>query len=71
MGEPAAFQGAAGQLGQGVGVALAAAAGVVGVGRAGQGLQGGQQGRPASGSSSPSMATIPSKVGASQSPRRA
>ena len=42
LGEPAALQVAAGQLGQGVSVALAAAAGVVGVGWAGQRLQGGQ-----------------------------
>ena len=35
---------AAGQFGQGIGVALGAAAGVVGVGRAGQRLQGGQEG---------------------------
>jgi len=44
LGEPAPFQGVAGQLGQGVSVALAAAAAVVGVGWAGQGLQGRQEG---------------------------
>ena len=44
LGQPTGLQGAAGQLGQGVGVALGAAAGVVGVGRAGQRFQGGQEG---------------------------
>jgi hypothetical protein len=44
LGELAALEVAAGQLGQRVGVALAAAAGVVGVGGAGQGFQRGQQG---------------------------
>ena len=43
LGQPTALQVAAGQLGQGISVALAAAAGVVGVGWAGQRLQGGQQ----------------------------
>ena len=42
--QPAALQGPAGQLGEGVGGAPPAAAGVVGVGGAGQGLQGRQQG---------------------------
>jgi hypothetical protein len=42
--QPAALQGPPSQLGQGVGGALAAAAGVASVGRAGQRLQGGQQG---------------------------
>jgi hypothetical protein len=41
--EPPAFQGPAGQLGQGVGATLAAAAVIGGAGRAGQRLQGGQQ----------------------------
>ena len=44
LGQPPTLQAAAGQLGQGISVALAAAAGVVGVGRAGQRFQGGQQG---------------------------
>ena len=44
LGQPAPFQLAAGQLSQGIGLALAAAAGVVGVGRAGQRVQGSQQG---------------------------
>ncbi|HEX2156904.1 MAG TPA: hypothetical protein VHS79_07985, partial [Actinomycetes bacterium] len=44
LGQPSAFQGPASQFGQGVGGALAAAAGVASVGRAGQRLQGGQQG---------------------------
>jgi hypothetical protein len=43
-GEPAPLQAPPGQLTQGVGVALAAASGVVAGGRAGQGLQGGQEG---------------------------
>ena len=43
LGEPSPLQRPAGQLGQGVSVALAAAAAVVGVGWAGQGLQGRQQ----------------------------
>jgi hypothetical protein len=38
-----ALKGPAGQLGQGISPALAAAAGIVGAGRAGQGFQGGQQ----------------------------
>ena len=42
LGQPAGFQVAAGQLGQGISPALATTAGVVGVGRAGQRLQGGQ-----------------------------
>jgi hypothetical protein len=42
-GQPPAFQGPAGQLGQGIGAALTAAAVILGVGRAGQGFQGGQQ----------------------------
>jgi hypothetical protein len=44
LGEAPALQVAAGQLGQGIGPALAAAAFVAGVGRAGQGLQRRQQG---------------------------
>jgi hypothetical protein len=43
-GESAAFQDAAGQLGQGVGAALGAVAVVLGAGGAGQGFQGGQEG---------------------------
>jgi hypothetical protein len=43
LGQPPAFQGPAGQLGQGIGAALTAAAVILGVGRAGQGFQGGQQ----------------------------
>ena len=44
LGQPPALQAAAGQLGQGIGVALATAAGVGGVGGAGQRLQRGQEG---------------------------
>jgi hypothetical protein len=43
LGQPTGLQGPAGQLRQGISVALAATAGVTGVGRAGQRLQGGQQ----------------------------
>ena len=44
LGQPATLQGAAGQLAQGIGPALPAAAGVGGAGGAGQGFQGCQQG---------------------------
>jgi hypothetical protein len=43
LGESPALQVAAGQLGQGIGPALAAVAGVLSAGGAGQGFQGGQQ----------------------------
>src|SRR5215216_902162 len=70
LGELAGLQGAAGQLDQGVGPALVAAAGVVGVTGAGQGSRAASRVWPASGSSSPCRATMPSQVGASHSPRR-
>ena len=70
LGEPPALQGAAGQFGEGVGPALATTAGIVGIGWASQGVQGGQQVWPASGSSSPSTATMLSRVGESHRPRR-
>ena len=43
-GQPTTFQSPAGQLGQGIGIPLAAATGIVGVGWACQRLQSGQQG---------------------------
>src|SRR4029453_8585813 len=53
LGQLAGLQGAAGQLGEGVGPALAGAAGVGGVGRAGQGFQGRQQGPAGFGAQEP------------------
>ena len=44
LGQPTTLQGPAGQFGQGISPALTATAGILGAGRAGQGLQGGQQG---------------------------
>ena len=55
--QPAAFQGPAGQLTQGVGGALAAAAGVAGIGGTSQRLDGRPQGLAGLGSNRPLTAT--------------
>ena len=71
LGQPAGLEGAAGQLGQGIGAALATRSGcrAAVVGRA-SGSRAASRVWPASGSNSPLTATMPSQVGDSHSPRR-
>ena len=68
VGELAGFQVAAGQFGEGVGPTLATAAGVVGVVGRANGSRAASSVWPASGSSRPLTATMPSQVDDSHTP---
>jgi hypothetical protein len=70
LGQLARFQCLAGQFFQGIGGALAPAAGVVVVSRAGQGVQGGLDGVAGLGAMVPWTTTIPSMVTLNQTPWR-